>query len=265
MGYRISLIQANFPPGELEENYQKAQKLVENAADQSANLVLLPELWVCGFDLKNSQEYASQHNQGWFKKMHKLAVDYQVGLGGSIIEQEGKILYNTFVLFDPQDGLIGKYRKIHLFQKLQEQDFFEAGSKLELIDSRWGKIGLAVCYDLRFPEIFRAYAARNAQLILIVAEWPQKRIKHWSTLLQARAIENQVYIAAVNKVGQSLGLELGGFSAIVDPGGEFLASGDLTEQIIGAEIDLDEVNKTRDWMPVLKDRKPLLYKEFLSD
>jgi predicted amidohydrolase len=265
MGYRIGLIQGSFPPGEIEKNYQKAQDYLIQAVEKSASLVLLPELWVCGFDLKNSTEYASGLNQGWFNKMDQLANKYQVGLGGSIIEQDGEDLYNTFVLFDPQEGLIGKYRKIHLFQKLREKDYFKAGSSLELINSRWGKIGLAVCYDLRFPEIFRAYAAKEAQLILVVAEWPQKRITHWSTLLQARAIENQVYIAAVNKTGPSQGLELGGFSAVLDPGGEILAAGNGTEQLVLADIDLDIVEQTRERMQVLKDRKPALYKKFLSD
>lgn len=128
-----------------------------------------------------------------------------------------------------------------------------------VVDSSWGKIGLAICYDLRFPEIFRSCAVKGAQLILLVAEWPSHRIEHWKTLLQARAIENQCYIAAVNKVGTSQGAALGGNSAVVNPMGEFLTLGGENQELLQADLDLDEVSKIREWMPVFDDRRPGVY------
>ena len=128
-----------------------------------------------------------------------------------------------------------------------------------VVDSPWGKIGLAICYDLRFPEIFRTCAVEGAELILLVAEWPRQRIEHWKILLQARAIENQCFIAAVNKSGTSMGAALGGNSALINPMGEFLTLGGENEELLQATFDLDEVSKIRDWMPVFDDRRPGAY------
>jgi predicted amidohydrolase len=127
------------------------------------------------------------------------------------------------------------------------------------------KIGLAICYDLRFPELFRAYATNQVELILLVAEWPEKRIDHWNLLIQARAIENQCYVAAVNKTGQSYGESLGGYSAIINPMGEILVQGKQSEEVLMAEIDLSDVSKIRRWMPVLMDQRPDLYSDFRRD
>jgi predicted amidohydrolase len=118
---------------------------------------------------------------------------------------------------------------------------------------------LSICYDLRFPEMFRVYAAAGAKLILMVAEWPETRIEHWRTLLLSRAIENQVYIAAVNKVGRSQGADLGGRSVIVDPWGERLVEGGTEEALLTARIDLALVGQVREKIPVLKDRQPDAY------
>ena len=259
MNISITLAQLDLKPGASEDNFLKAQEAVKQAADLEADIVLLPELWASGFDLDQTQAYASSLDEGWFTRMRALAVDNRIGLGGSMIEESQGGYYNTFVLYDKTGNLLGSYRKIHLFQKLQEHIHFSGGEKIVVADSPWGKIGLAICYDLRFPEIFRSCAVKGAQLILLVAEWPSRRIEHWKTLLQARAIENQCYIAAVNKVGTSQGAALGGNSAVVNPMGEFLTLGGENEELLLADLDLDEVSKIREWMPVFDDRRPGVY------
>jgi predicted amidohydrolase len=176
-----------------------------------------------------------------------------------MIEQVGDEFFNTFLLVDKRGKQLGSYRKAHLFDLIEEKVYFTAGESLAILESPWGRIGLALCYDLRFPEIFRAYAVNGVELILLVAEWPRRRIAHWDVLLQARAIENQCFIAAVNKVGSSKGEILGGRSAVINPMGEILTQGDSAPGVFMAEIDLGDVQKIRDWMPVLTDRNPAVY------
>jgi predicted amidohydrolase len=142
---------------------------------------------------------------------------------------------------------------------LEEDRYLKSGSQIKCLETPWGRLGLATCYDLRFPEIFRRYALENAEMILLSAEWPAKRIEHWKLLLRARAIENQVFIAAVNKTGISQGAKLGGNSSVIDPMGEILVQGDDQPGILIAEIDPEQVRRTRNWMPVFQDRKPDVY------
>ncbi len=148
---------------------------------------------------------------------------------------------------------------------LNEEQYFKPGNQLKMSDTDWGKIGLATCYDLRFPDMFRAYGVKGVEIILIVGEWAQKRISHWCDLLRARAIENQCFVAAVNKSGVSQSENLGGFSAVINPMGEYLAQGNAQEELLLAEINSKEVNKTRRWMPVFEDRQPQVYNKFLNE
>ena len=124
----------------------------------------------------------------------------------------------------------------------------------------WGAAGLAICYDLRFPELFRRYAVRDkAKLILICAEWPQARVNHWRALLQARAIENQCFVAATNSCGKTGGTVFGGNSMIIDPWGEIIAEAGADEALVTGEIDLSEVDRVRQTIPVFEDRRPEVY------
>ncbi len=248
----------------LKKNFQKTSQMIIDAAEKGADMVLLPELWASGFDLANCREYASAIGEGWFYSMQSAAQENKIALGCALIEEDQGEFYNTFVFYDSSGTLLGSYRKIHLFQKLKEKDHFRAGTELTSFNFNSVKIGLATCYDLRFPELFRAYAAAGVELMLITAEWPEKRINHWNLLLQARAIENQSFVGAVNKVGESQGARLGGSSAVLNPMGEYLVQGDEKEALLMAEINLNEGKKIRRWMPVLQDRRPDLYQKFLN-
>ncbi len=259
MNISITLAQLDLKMGETESNFLKAQEAVQRASQLGAEIVLLPELWASGFDLDKTNKYASSLDEGWFTRMRDLAVENKIGLGGSLIEEDQGEYYNTFVIYDNKGDFLGSYRKIHLFQKLKEHIHFSGGTKVVVVDSPWGKLGLTICHDLRFPEIFRRCAVQGAELILLVAEWPSRRIEHWKILLQARAIENQCYIAAVNKTGTSQGAALGGNSAVVSPMGEFLILGGEKEELLQADLDLDEVSKIRKWMPIFDDCGPDIY------
>ncbi len=259
MTFRVALAQMALHPGDLVGNDRKAEDAVKKAAENRADIVLLPELWASGFDLAQTTKYASILGEGWFARMKELAVQYEITLGGSLIEEFQGDYFNTFALYKNNGDLLGSYRKIHLFQMLQENVHFNRGKEIKVFDSPWCSLGMAICYDLRFPELFRSIAVKGAKLILLVAEWPQRRIEHWKILLQARAIENQCFIAAVNKTGTSQGTALGGCSTVVNPMGEFLVLGDEKEKVLVADIDLEEVGKIRKWMPIFDDRSPDVY------
>jgi omega-amidase len=259
MKLTISLAQMSFHFGEVEANFARAAEWIAEAAGRGSDLLLLPELWASGYDLENWPRYATPLGEGVFSRLSNLAHQHHIAIGSSLLELQNGKAYNTFV-FNGTDGETwGIYRKIHLFCLLDEQNWLGAGDKLESVESPWGPVGLSICYDLRFPEMFRPYAMTGTRLVLIVAEWPERRVAHWSKLLQARAIENQLFIAGVNKVGESKGVKLGGCSAIVDPWGVPLVEGDDTEALLTAEIDLREADKARKYIPVLKDRRPDIY------
>jgi omega-amidase len=140
---------------------------------------------------------------------------------------------------------------------MQEDKWLNAGNSLEIIPTPWGPVGLAICYDLRFPEMFRKYALQGVKMVLIPAEWPSRRIEHWRVLLRARAIENQMFVVATNCVGGSD--PIGGHSAVIDPWGQVIIEGEQEQVLLTTEIDLDVVNQVRERIPVLKEVRPDIY------
>ncbi len=259
MKLKISLAQMQFEFGQPEANLERVCAWVTEAARRGSGLVLFPELWASGYDLEHSQTYAQSLGSGLFARLSALAKEHQIAIGSSLLESQGEKIFNTFTLFGSQGETLAAYRKIHLFRLLNEEKWLAPGQELVTTNAPWGKTGLGICYDLRFPEVFRAYALQGVRLVLLIAEWPERRIAHWQTLLQSRAIENQYYVAAVNKVGQSQGAKLGGHSAVLDPMGVPAVQGGNDEILLTAEIDLGQVEKIRRWMPVFKDRSPAAY------
>ena len=265
MKLTISLSQMKFRFGDVEANFERAEEWIPEAAKLGSDLVLLPELWASGYDLENWKQYASPLGTGAFKRVADLARQHQIAIGSSLLEEKNGQAYNTFVLFGATGETWGVYRKVHRFRLLEEEKWLGAGDQLVLAQTPWGSVGLSICYDLRFPEMFRPYAVAGSCLTLIVAEWPERRVTHWSKLLQARAIENQMFVAGVNKVGTSKGAKLGGYSAVLDPWGVPLVEGDDTEALLTAEIDLREAEKARRYIPVMRDRQPDIYAKRVKD
>ena len=264
MKLKISLAQFSFKFSEVEENISIATRAINQAAQEGSDLILLPELWASGYDLKNWKKYASPINQGVFSQIKEMARTKRIAIGSSLLELRDGKAFNTFALYGNNGEIWGLYRKIHRFRLLDEEKWLGAGDKLILAETRWGGVGLAICYDLRFPEMFRPYATAGARLLLIVAEWPVKRVIHWTKLLQARAIENQMFVAGVNKVGESMGVQLGGRSAIIDPWGMPVIEGGKEEMLLSAEINLHEADRARKVIPVFDDLRPEVYQNGLE-
>lgn len=267
MELTISLAQFNVQLGDPEANYQIIRGMTAEAAARGSDLVLYPELWSTGYDLENSTRHAAPQTAGMFARMSSLAAEYKIACGGTLLEAIEHNVKNTFALYDQTGWQAALYRKIHLFQLMDEPRWLTAGNKLVLTEMAFSgrpqpvRIGLAICYDLRFPEIFRAYALQGAELILLPAEWPAARRAHWHTLLQARAIENQFFIAAVNRTGSSRGEAFAGESLIVDPWGNLVARGGESDELISARINLEAVAQVRQAIPVFADRRPEVYNQ----
>jgi len=257
---KIALGQFDVILGDSAANLETVARLAAAAAAEQADILVLPELWSTGYDLENAGSHATGIASGIFRSAAELAAQHSIHLLGSCLSLISDNSYgNTAVLFDDQGASIGAYSKGHLFGLMAEQNYLTAGDKLALLDTKWGKVGLAVCYDLRFPELFRAYALGGAKIVFLPSEWPHPRMRHWRTLLRARAIENQMFIVACNRVGSSRGFDFFGHSCIIDPWGETVVEGGEGAALIVAQINVPDVEATRSKMPVLSDRRPNLY------
>lgn len=228
------------------------------AACAGADLVVLPELWLAGaFDIHASKEYAEPLDGPLVAAFSDIAAQERTWLHmGSFPERDADgHTFNTSVLFDPDGTIAATYRKVHLFGfDGGEPSVMSAGEDYVVVDTPLGKTGLATCYDLRFPEQFRALVDAGAESFLITSGWPTKRIEHWRVLLRARAIEDLAWVVAANGVGTQDGTELGGYSAIIDPLGEVVVEADGSQQILTGEVQVSKAQQWRDTFPALGDR-----------
>ena len=231
---------------------------VAGAVEAGAELVVLPEIWTPGYFAFDSYADASQHAGRIREHLSSLASTHDIHLhGGSFVEEEGGRYYNTSVLFDRDGDPIGQYRKIHLFgYGSREPEVLTPGERPTVVETEIGRVGMVVCYDLRYPELFRHMVDRGAEMVLVASAWPHPRLDAWSTLNRARAIESQVYVIAANGVGPTQsGPSLCGHSVIVDPWGIPVAQGGDDPALVMAMIDLDAPSESRLRFRQLADRR----------
>jgi predicted amidohydrolase len=256
----IALGQMDVPVSQPEVTLARARALAAEAHQAGADFLLLPELWLHGYDLERAAEWATPLGEGGFATMAALAREFGLYLAGSLLEQQADSTFNTAVLYGPDGSLLGAYRKVHLFRLMQEPQYLAPGDRATLCPTPWGPVGLAICYDLRFPELFRTMALAGAVLFLIPAQWPIRRIEAWSLLARARAVENELFVATCNRVGSDGSAVFPGRSAVVDPWGRVLVEGDDQEGLLMAHADLREMRKARRYLTVFKDRRPEAYR-----
>ena len=249
---KIVLVQYNPIWEDKESNKKKILQLVNDLKD--VGLIVFPEMSLTGFTMK-SNEMAEGIQGESFRYFSSLAKEKSTDIFAGIIEKRNKRIYNTLIHIKPDGKLIKLYRKVHPFSYSGENEHFDAGVRPAMTKIKKWKIGLTICYDLRFPELFRKYGKKRAHLIVNIANWPDTRIEHWRTLLKARAIENQCYIAGVNRVGDDPKLKYPGFSSLFDPMGKEIIAVENEERVIQAEIDKNYVNEVREKFPFLEDIK----------
>jgi predicted amidohydrolase len=262
---KIALAQMDISLGKPDENVMKARNMTADAAERGADVIVFPELWSTGYDLENAALHSAPIDKGGFAEMSSLAKRYNIHVLGSCLSllRQGRF-GNTAALFNPDGRILGEYTKVHLFRLMDEHRYLTAGDYLTVAKTLWGKTGLAICYDLRFPELFRSYALAGARAVFLLAEWPHPRLAHWQVLLRARAIENQMYVIACNRVGMSKDSRFFGHSCVIDPRGQIVVEAGEDEELLIAEIKMNEVDRTRSEIPVFADRKPEIYERIHS-
>lgn len=224
----------------------------------AADIVMLPELWPTGaFNLENGIAHAEPIDGPLVQRLSSVAAKHSTWLhGGSFVEVAGDNYFNTSVVFNAEGELVAKYRKIHLFGfDVGEAAALTAGGNVAMVETPLGMTGLATCYDLRFPELFRLMHNGDVTAVLAPTGWPLARIDAWLLFARARAAENQMWLFGCNEVGSQAGVELGGNSVIVNPLGEITDSNETTEALLTANIDPTEPDRLRSDFPVLKDRR----------
>ena len=261
---KIKIFQFQIIDSNVEANLNKVNSLFTETDLSNTDIVVLPEMWTSGYDLENIDDYAAENLEPVKSLMAKLAQDNNVTIvAGSIPNKYGDSgVYNTAFTVDNNGKLIHEYSKMHLVPMLNEPEYLESGDKsAEVFKINGETCGLVICYDLRFPELFRDLSMSGAKIIFVVAEWPIERTEHWITLLKARPIENQCYIVASNTIGtQTNGTEFAGRSMIINPFGEILAEAEKdTEEVVTAEIDLDYIDHVRTDIPIFESRRKDLY------
>jgi len=258
----VALIQADIRIGEPEANKAHLEQWMEKAVqnDPKPDLLVLPEMWNTGYALEQIQDIADpegEDTQNWlsaFAKKHEVMI-----VGGSAAVKKGDRVYNTMYAFDRSGRRIGEYSKLHLFRLMDEEKHLTAGNELVKLELDGLTAGAAICYDIRFPELARSLALEGAKMLIVPAEWPHPRLHHWRTLLTARAIENQMYVIACNRVGSSRGTDFFGHSLIIDPWGEIVAEGGESEELVTGLVSPELVDEVRGRIPVFADRRPEMY------
>jgi omega-amidase len=257
--FTVSLAQMNVKDGDPRKNWATVQELTAEATRRGSDLIVFPELWDNGYVLDKAKEFSSSLSGGLFAQVAALSRSSNIHILGSMLEKRGVSVYNSTAIFSPRSGVMGAYRKIHLFEPMNESAYLSPGEAPLSIDLPWGTTGIAICYDLRFPELFRRYALDNVKVLVLPAQWPSVRINHWRQLILARAIENQYFVVACNRVGEYNGTIFNGHSMIVDPWGDIVCEAGDTEAMLTIKINTDMVETVRQKLPVLNDRRPHLY------
>lgn len=261
-----------------KENIKKAEEKIREAKAAGAHIIMLPEMFNCPYANTYFPEFAEEYPGGeTISFLSARAAEHEIYLvGGTVPEREGSSLYNTCFIFGPQGELLGRHRKMHLFDidveggiTFKESDTLSPGSSLTLIETPFGKIGAAICYDMRFPELFRLMALEGAKLVVVPAAFNTTTGPlHWEILTRVRALDNQVYLAAASPArdeSPDAVYPAWGHSIIVDPWGAVLKEAGTEEAILIVPLKEERIAKARRDMPLLEHLRSDLYEVRLKD
>ncbi len=260
----ISIAQFETIPKEPKLNLEKAKEFIIEAKKRGSDLIVFPEMWTTGFQWDWIKQHGLDHNR-INDSIANLAMKHKIWILGSTlhVDSHGNKT-NTAALYCVNGLECAKYDKVHLFSKIHEDVHLKPGNSLTTYSHGFGKSGLSICYDIRFPELFRSYALNGVKIAFMMAAFPFPREDHWLTLNRARAMENQMYIVAANRVGKENIPGVGehpccGMSTIIDPFGKTVIQAGSQEMLVTAEIDTSIADNYRKFFPCLKDRQPSTY------
>ncbi len=250
---KIALLQMLVLEKNKAANVDRGLRMLEEAA-ANHDLIVMPEIWTTGYSLGRLQQEAETLDSYVIREIRRIAAQYRCNIiAGSVpMLHDGKI-YNTAVTVNRDGDIVSLYDKVHLFGLFNEEDFFAPGNNFQsfLLDGIC--CASTICYDLRFPELYRHLTLQGAKIIVCPAEWPESRGDIWRLLAQARAVENNIFILAVNCSGYFKGAPFYGHSMIIAPSGEILAEAGMEEEVISCTIDLADVDRTRQRINALAD------------
>jgi len=241
-----------------EKTLIKAETFIRHAADCGAKLICFPEQFATGWDPKPRKNIQDIHGS-IISSLQEYAKEYRIGILGSFREAHDPLPKNTAVAIGRDGRILASYAKMHLFSFCHEQEANTPGTDLGIFAFDSLTCGIALCYDLRFPELFGLYARRGVHAVFVPAAWPQSRIRHWELFITARAAENQMYILGVNTTGKTPVDLYSGASMTADPHGMIISRADEAEQLLFSDIDPGEAERAKKAFPVEKDRKDALY------
>ena len=236
-------------------NHQRVRRLVSGAAVKPGAMIVLPEMFATGFSM-HVDTIAEAADGPTHLFLAALARETQCLIVGGVVTQaaDGRGR-NDAVVYDPTGRLVARYAKLHPFTFAGETKHYQSGEGIVLFEWHDFRVAPFVCYDLRFPEVFRHAARRGAQVLVVIANWPHTRESHWLALLEARAIENQAYVVGVNRAGSDPHARYGGRSRIIGPRGEIMAAGGADEQLVLADLDVAPLAEYRRQFPALADMR----------
>lgn len=256
---KIALLQMRILEKNKEANAARGLALLKQAAPEH-DYIVLPEIWTTGYSLGRLKDECETLDSDIIAEVCKIARDCNCNIvAGSVpLLKEGKI-FNSSLAVNRQGEIVNVYDKTHLFGLFKEEEFFAPGNNFSVYDIDGVCCGSSICYDLRFPELFRHLALQGAEIIFCPAEWPEARGDIWRLLAQARAAENHIFLVAVNCSGEFKGAPFYGHSMVVAPSGKIIAEAGMDEEIVSCSIDLDEIKQVRQRLNALADiRKELI-------
>ena len=257
---KVCAVQLDVHIADRDYNTKNAAKQIELAMGSNPDVLVLPELWDLGFYPTNVVELGDDGGKKAQAFLSEQAARHNVNIvGGSIVRREGEKIWNTTYVFDRKGQQIATYDKIHLFSPSGEHVTFQAGNALNVFQLDGVPVGSVICYDMRFGELIRSLALEGIKLLIAPAAWPHPRLPHWRLLAQARAVENQFFVVAVNASGKSETLTYCGHSIMVNPWGDIIAEAGEGEQILTGECDFGVVEDIRSRINVFRDRRHSLY------
>jgi predicted amidohydrolase len=252
MKVNISLLQTEIDAGNYEKEFYKILSMLESLEILENHYVILPELWLTGYAFNIMKEACGFFQKNLFK-LQKILENKSFNLIGSIPWSKGNNLMNRSLIFSNKGEIKNFYDKIHLFKPLEEHKYFCRGNRVVTEKLNDFVFGVMLCYDIRFPELAKALMLRGANVIFVSAEWPETRIEQWILLNRARAIENQIFIVACNRVGKSFGINFGGNSLIISPTGELICQMSNKEESNSYEIELSDIYEAKKLFNVKND------------
>ena len=260
---KIAVAQIACSLGDPEANLSKVRQFSRRAKEAGAELIIFPEMTDTGYSMSVIQKHAGYWKSGFVPGLQKIACELSVAIVSGVSERNESSIYNSQVLVDANGDIAAKYRKTHLYAvaPVEEQACFAAGDTFSSVALGELRFGFSICYDLRFPEMYRKLATeKNVDAFVVSSAWPFPRVEHWCVLAQARAIENQAYVIASNRVGKDDDLWFCGNSAIIDPRGVMIAAASADrEELIHADLSRELVQSVRSRIRSLAHRRQDLY------